>query len=39
MNKFTAYRTFQKDNRIVSRFVEMSTDDLDPGGVVILCVG
>ena len=35
MDSFTAYRTFQEDNRIVSRFVDMAIDDLDPGDVVI----
>jgi NADPH2:quinone reductase len=32
---FKAYRTFQDDSRVVSRFVDMSLDDLDPGDVVI----
>jgi len=32
---FKAYRTFQDDNRVASRFVDMSLDDLDPGEVVI----
>jgi acrylyl-CoA reductase (NADPH) len=35
MDRFNAYRTFQEDNRVVSRFVEMSLDELDPGEVVI----
>ena len=35
MQKFKAYRTFQENNGIVSRFVEMSVDDLDPGDVVV----
>ena len=37
MNPFTAYRTFQENDRIVSRFVEMSTAELDPGEVLIRC--
>jgi putative YhdH/YhfP family quinone oxidoreductase len=32
---FKAYRTFQDDSRVVSRFVDMSLEDLDPGDVVI----
>jgi NADPH2:quinone reductase len=32
---FKAYRTFQEDDRIRSRFVQMSLDELDPGDVVI----
>ena len=35
MNKFTAYRTFDEGGRIVSRFVDMTLDELDPGDVVI----
>ena len=35
MKKFKAYRTFQEDNAITSRFVDMSIDELDPGDVVI----
>jgi putative YhdH/YhfP family quinone oxidoreductase len=35
VQKFKAYRTFQENNGIVSRFVEMSVDDLDPGDVVV----
>ena len=35
MNKFTAYRTFDEAGRIVSRFVDMTLDELDPGDVVI----
>lgn len=38
MNRFSGYRTFQQDNRIGSRVVEMSTDDRGPGGAVILRV-
>jgi putative YhdH/YhfP family quinone oxidoreductase len=32
---FKAYRTFQDDSRVLSRFVDLSLDDLDPGDVVI----
>jgi len=32
---FKAYRTFEQDNVVASRFVDMSLDDLDPGEVVI----
>ena len=35
MQKFKAYRTFQEDSNVSSRFVEMSLDDLDPGDVVV----
>ena len=35
MQKFKAYRTFQENSGIVSRFVEMAVDDLDPGEVVV----
>ena len=35
MQKFKAYRTFQEDSAVVSRFVEMSIDELDPGDVVV----
>ena len=35
MNTFTAYRTFEEDGRIVSRFTDLTLDDLDPGDVVI----
>ena len=35
MNTFTAYRTFDESGKIVSRFVEMTLDELDPGEVVI----
>ncbi len=35
MQKFKAYRTFQENNGIASRFVEMTVDDLDPGDVVV----
>lgn len=32
---FRAYRSFEEDGRVTSRFVEMSIDELDPGEVVI----
>jgi acrylyl-CoA reductase (NADPH) len=35
VQKFKAYRTFQEDNNVSSRFVEMSLDELDPGDVVV----
>jgi len=35
VQKFKAYRTFQENNGIASRFVEMTVDDLDPGDVVV----
>ncbi|MEP6701433.1 MAG: oxidoreductase [Betaproteobacteria bacterium] len=35
MDKFTAYRTFDEEGKIVSRFVEMTQDELDDGDVVI----
>ena len=35
MQKFKAYRTFQENNAVVSRFVELGLDDLDPGDVVV----
>jgi putative YhdH/YhfP family quinone oxidoreductase len=35
VQKFKAYRTFQESNAVVSRFVDMSVDDLDPGDVVV----
>ena len=35
MQKFKAYRTFQKNDAVVSRFVEMAVDELDPGDVVV----
>ena len=37
MNPFTAYRTFQEQDRIVSRFVEMTVDELDAGEVLVRC--
>lgn len=35
MQKFKAYRTFQENGVVSSRFVEMGLDDLDPGDVVV----
>ena len=35
MQKLKAYRTFQENNAVVSRFVELGVDDLDPGDVVV----
>jgi acrylyl-CoA reductase (NADPH) len=35
VQKFKAYRTFQENNGVVSRFVEMSVEELDPGDVVV----
>ncbi len=35
MQKFKVYRTFQENNGIASRFVEMTVDELDPGDVVV----
>ena len=35
MQKFKAYRTFQENDAIVSRFVDMTVDELDPGDVVV----
>ena len=35
MQKFKAYRTFQEDHNITSRFVEMTPDELDPGDVLV----
>jgi NADPH2:quinone reductase len=32
---FKAYRTFQDDTRVLSRFVDLSLEELDPGDVVI----
>jgi len=32
---FKAYRTFQENDAVVSRFVEMKLDELDPGDVVV----
>jgi putative YhdH/YhfP family quinone oxidoreductase len=35
MQKFKAYRTFNDDNTVKSRFVDMAVDELDPGEVVV----
>jgi putative YhdH/YhfP family quinone oxidoreductase len=35
MPKFKAYRTFEENGAVTSRFVEMTADELDPGEVVI----
>ena len=35
MHKFKAYRTFEENKVVSSRFVEMSVDELDPGEVTI----
>ena len=35
MQTFKAYRTFEQDNVVSSRFVDMTLDELDPGEVVI----
>ena len=35
MQKFKAYRTFQDDKIVSSRFVEMTPEELDPGDVVV----
>ncbi len=35
MQKFKAYRTFQEDSVVRSRFVQMTLDELDPGEVVV----
>ncbi|TMH35794.1 MAG: oxidoreductase, partial [Betaproteobacteria bacterium] len=32
---FKAYRTFQEDGVIRSRFVEMAANELDPGDVLV----
>src|SRR2546428_5661973 len=32
---FKAYRTFEQDKVVQSRFVDMTVDELDPGDVVI----
>ncbi len=34
--KFRTYRIFNEDNKIVSRWVDLTLADLDPGEVVIL---
>jgi len=35
LQKFKAYRTFQENDAIVSRFVDMTTDELDAGDVLV----
>jgi len=35
VHKFKAYRTFEDNKVVSSRFVEMTTDELDPGDVVV----
>jgi len=35
MHKFKAYRTFEENKAILSRFVEMTQDELDPGEVLV----
>ena len=35
MQKFKAYRTFEDNKVVTSRFVEMTRDELDPGEVVV----
>ncbi len=35
MQTFKAYRTFEENKVVSSRFVEMKVDDLDPGDVVV----
>jgi len=35
VQKFKAYRTFENDKVVASRFVDLSLDELDPGEVVI----
>jgi putative YhdH/YhfP family quinone oxidoreductase len=35
MNTFKAYRSFEENGKAVSRFVEMTTDELDAGEVLI----
>ena len=35
MHKFKAYRTFEENKVVSSRFVEMTVDELDPGEVTI----
>jgi NADPH2:quinone reductase len=35
MHKFKAYRTFQDDQVVTSRFVEMTPEELDPGDVLV----
>ncbi|HEV3240923.1 MAG TPA: YhdH/YhfP family quinone oxidoreductase [Casimicrobiaceae bacterium] len=35
MHTFKAYRTFEDDKVVSSRFVEMTADELDPGDVIV----
>ena len=35
MQTFKAYRTYEQDKVVQSRFVDMTVDDLDPGDVII----
>jgi len=35
VHKFKAYRTFEENKVVTSRFVEMAQDELDPGEVVV----
>ena len=35
MHRFKAYRTFEQDKVVSSRFVEMTEEELDPGDVVV----
>jgi acrylyl-CoA reductase (NADPH) len=35
MHRFKAYRTFEQDKVVSSRFVEMTEDELDPGDVIV----
>ncbi len=35
MHRFKAYRTFQDDKGVSSRFVEMTEEELDPGDVLV----
>jgi putative YhdH/YhfP family quinone oxidoreductase len=35
VHKFKAYRTFEENKVVTSRFVDMSQDELDPGDVVV----
>jgi NADPH2:quinone reductase len=35
LQNFKAYRTFQENDAVTSRFVDLSVDELDPGDVVV----
>jgi hypothetical protein len=35
LQNFKAYRTFQENDKVVSRFVDMKPDELDPGDVLV----